>query len=133
MIRKVGVITAVVILGCAVAGWVASGDARRALDRANLLTHHRHDCVFAEEDWMLGEYRTCGLVLTTGHLLCKRKPEWERKFPNDFEPKGDCRTLDVAYHGNLETALPSLPMDWDCQLKAGSGGSTSYLDCRVPK
>lgn len=129
MIRKIGLIVVVGIL----VYWVASGNARRALDRANVLTHHRQDCVFAEKDWMLGEYRKCGLVLTTGHLLCTHKPMYERTSPTDFEPEGDCRTLDVAYHGNLETSVPNLPMDWDCQLKVDSDRGSNYLDCRIPK
>jgi len=129
MIRKVALVLLLVVL----VYWLASGNARRAADRANLLTHYRRDCVFAEKDWMLGEYKRCGLVLTTGHLLCTHKPMWERKSPTDFEPDGDCRTLDVAYHGNLETAVPALPMDWDCQLRAEASSGTNALDCRIPR
>jgi hypothetical protein len=128
MIRKL----AVTILVGTLVYWVASGDAWRALDRQNLVTHHRRDCVYAEEGWMLGEYRKCGLVLRTEHLLCTYKPMYQRNSPTDLEPEGSCRTLDVRYHGNLETTVPSLPMSWNCKLKTGSGVN-NYIDCEIPK
>jgi hypothetical protein len=129
MIRKIGAVIGVAL----VVYWVASGDARRALDRENLLTHHRNDCVYADTDWMLGEHKTCSLVLTTGNLLCVNKAMYMRSGPTDFQPEGDCRKLDVAYHGNMETSVPSLPMNWDCQLKNDASNGTNYLECRVPK
>lgn len=107
--------------------WLLSGDARRALDRQDLLTHSRQDCVYMVKNWMAGEYKTCSLNMEAGQLMCV-----PGELSGTAAGQEACRTFTVRYHGDVESSTLRVLTDWDCRLMNDSEHNY-YLDCQHSK